>query len=129
MIFGGFIGLLCFVLVFWLRSLGTLWFPRAGKLVSQTRRLGIRPALPTVEAQDAHPPRSPQPTPLHSNSNAESVPERWLSRMLLVRSFAASVWLGSSLSWFDHTQPSPLLPIASTGHPAIRSEERRVGKE
>jgi hypothetical protein len=27
----------------------------SGKLVSQTSRLGIRPALPTVEAQGAHP--------------------------------------------------------------------------
>ena len=23
--------------------------------------------------------------------------------------------------WFDHTQPSPLLPIASTGHPSMAS--------
>ena len=29
---------------------------------------------------------------------------------------------GSSLViWFDHTQPSPLLPMASTGHPSMAS--------
>ena len=37
---------------------------------------------------------------------------------------AASVWLGSSLSWFDHAQPSPLFPIASTGHPSIAWRQR-----
>ena len=124
MILGGFIDVLRFVLVFWLRSLGTLRFPPAGKLVSQTSRLGIRPVLPTVEAQGAYPQRSRQATPLHSISNAESAPERQLLRVLLVRPFAALVWLGSSLSWFDHTQPSPLFPIASTGHPSIASRQR-----
>jgi hypothetical protein len=74
-IVGGFIDVLCFVLVFWLRSLGTLRFPPAGKLVSQTSRLGIRSALPTVEAQGAHLQRSRKTTPLHSTSNAGSVPE------------------------------------------------------
>jgi hypothetical protein len=84
MIFGEFIGVLrlVFVLRFgldcWLRSLGTSRFLPSGKLVSQTSRLGIRPALPTVEAQGAYPRRSRQATPLHSISNAESVSEHWL---------------------------------------------------
>src|SRR6202022_4550187 len=61
-------------------------------MVSQTSRLGIRPALPTVQTQGAHPQRSRQTTQLHSASNAGSVPERWLARVLLVRPFAALVW-------------------------------------
>ena len=88
-----------FVLVFWLRSNGIFRSLPSGKLVSQTSRLGIRPALPTVEAQGAHPQRSRQTTPLHSTSNAGSVPKRWLARVLLVRPFAALVWPGSSLSF------------------------------
>ena len=48
--FGGFIDVLRFVLVFWLRSLGIFQSLPSGKLVSQTSRLAIRPALPTVEA-------------------------------------------------------------------------------
>ena len=47
-----------------------------------------------------------------------------LEKVLLVRPFTASVWLGSSLSWFDHAQPSPLFPIASTGHPSIAWRQR-----
>jgi hypothetical protein len=39
------------VLVFWLRSVEIFRSLPSGKLVSQTSRLGIRPALPTVEAQ------------------------------------------------------------------------------
>ena len=39
--------------------------------------------------------RSRQTTLLHSALNAGSVPERWLARVLLVRPFAALVWLGS----------------------------------
>jgi hypothetical protein len=35
------------------------------------------------------------------------------------RAFAAG-WDGYVI-WFDHTQPSPLLPIASTGHPSMAS--------
>ena len=114
-------GSLLMVLVFWLRSVENFRSLPSGKLVSQTSRLGIRPALPTVEAQGAHPQRSRQTTPLHSTSNAGSVPERWLARVLLVCPFAALVWLGSSLSWFYHTQSSPLLPMASTGHPSMAS--------
>ena len=37
-----------------------------------------------------------RPYPLHSASNAGSVPERWLARVLLVRPFAALVRPGSS---------------------------------
>ena len=81
-----------FVSVFWLRSLGIFRSLPSGKLVSQTSRLGIRPALPTVQTQGAHPQRSRQTTQLHSASNAGSVPERWLARVLLVRPFAALVW-------------------------------------
>src|SRR5260370_41669845 len=75
-----------FVLAFWLRPVGIFRSLPSGKLVSQTSRLGIRPALP-------------QTTPLHSTSNAGSVPERWLARVLLVRPFAALIWPGSSLSF------------------------------
>jgi len=39
------------VLVFWFRSVEIFRSLPSGKLVSQTSRLGIRPALPTVEAQ------------------------------------------------------------------------------
>jgi hypothetical protein len=49
-LFGGFIDVLRFLLVFWLRSLGIFRSLPSGKLVSQTSRLGIRLALPTVEA-------------------------------------------------------------------------------
>src|SRR5271169_4080709 len=121
---GGFIDVLYFTLIFWLRSVGPFRFPPSGKSVSQTRQLGIRPALPTVEAQGAHPRRSRHGTPLHPISNAESVSGHGLSQVLLVRSFAALVWLRSSLPWFEHTQPSPLFPIASTGHPSIASRHR-----
>ncbi len=74
----------------------------------------------------AYPRRSRPATPLHSISNAESISERWLSRVLLVRPFAASVWLGrsSSSSWFVHAEPAPLFPIASTGQPSIASLQR-----
>ena len=91
---------------------------------SQTRRLEIRPAIPKVEAQGADPRRSRQSAPLHSTANAGSVSERGLSRVLLVQLFAASVWLGNSLSCFDYAPPSPLLPIASTGHPSIAWRQR-----
>jgi hypothetical protein len=47
---------------------------------------------------------------------------RRIARVLLVRPFAALVWLGSCIViWFDHTQPSPSLPMASTGHPSMAS--------
>src|ERR1700675_812256 len=88
-----------FALVFWWRSLGIFRPLPSGKLVSQTSRLGIRLALPTLQTQGAHPQRSRQNTPLHSTSNAGSVPKRWLARVLLVRPFAAVVWPGSSLSF------------------------------
>jgi hypothetical protein len=83
----------CFALIFWLRSVGTFRFPSSGKSVSQTWQLGIRPALPTVQAQGAHSRRSRHDTPLHSISNAEIVPERRLPGMLPARPFAALVWL------------------------------------
>jgi hypothetical protein len=38
--------------------------------------------------------------------------------------FARSLrWFGRQfiVIWFDHTQPSPLLPMASTGHPPMAS--------
>jgi hypothetical protein len=98
-----------FVLAFWLRPVGIFRSLPSGKLVSQTSRLGIRPALP-------------QTTPLHSTSNAGSVPERWLARVLLVRAVRC-VGLARQfiVIWFDHTQPSPSLPMASTGHPSMAS--------
>src|SRR5580693_9505265 len=93
--------LLRFVLVFWLRLNGIFRSLPSGKLVSQTSQLGIRPTLPTVQTRGDHPQRSRQTTPLHSTSNAGSVPKRWLvlARVLLVRPFAALVWPGSSLSF------------------------------
>src|SRR5208282_2273772 len=109
-----------FALVFWLRSVGIFRPLPSGKLVSQTSRLGIRPALPTLQTQGAHPAtKSPA---IHSTSNAGSVPKRWLARVLLVRPFAALVLARQFIViWFDHTQPSPLLPMASTGHPSMAS--------
>ena len=88
----------------------------------KSSRLGIRPALPTVQTQGAHSQRNRQTTPLHSTSNAGSVPERWLARVLLVRAVRC-VGLARQfiVIWFDHTQPSPLLPMASTGHPSMAS--------
>src|ERR1700736_6799397 len=86
-------------LFFWLRSIGIFRSLPSGKLVSQTSRLGIRPALPTVQTRGAHPQRSRQTTPLHSTSNAGSVPKRWLAPVLPGPLFAAVVWPGSSLSF------------------------------
>jgi hypothetical protein len=53
---------------------------------------------------------------------AGSIPERWLARVLLVRAVRC-VGLARQfiVIWFDHTQPSPLLPMASTGHPSMAS--------
>src|SRR5260370_1441677 len=66
--------------------------------------------------------RSRQTTPLHSASNAGSVPERWLARVLLVSPVrCVGVARQFIVIWFDHTQPSPLLPMASTGHPSMAS--------
>src|SRR6266436_5638517 len=121
---GGFIDVLCFVLTSWLWSAGAFRFPPSGKSVSQKSRLGIRAALPTVEAQGAHPRQSHPATPLRSISKAESVPEPCRSRVLLVLAWAALAWLRNSLFLFDHTHPSPLFPIASTGHPSSASRHR-----
>ena len=111
-----------FVLVFWLRSVGISRSLPSGKLVSQTSRLGIRPALPTVQTRGAHPQRSRQTTPLHSTSNAGSVPKRWLARVLLIPPVrCVGVTRQFIVVWFDHTQPSPLLSMASTGHPSMAS--------
>ncbi len=88
-----FMDYLCFALIYWLRSVGTFRLPSSGKSVSQMCRPGIRPALPTVQAQGAHPRRSRHDTPLHSISNAESVPERRLPEVLPARPFAALVCL------------------------------------
>lgn len=63
--------------IFWLRSNG---FRHAGKSVSQTNRLGNRPARPTVQNPDSHPRQSRPASPTHSISNAEIVPHRRLSR-------------------------------------------------
>ena len=73
-----FMDYLYFTLIFQLRSVGISRFSSSGKSVSQMCRPGIRPALPTVQAQGVHPRRSRHDTPLHSTSNAESVPERRL---------------------------------------------------
>jgi hypothetical protein len=70
-----FMDYLCFALIFWLQLAGTFRFASSGKSVSQTYQPGIRPALPTTQAQGAHPRRSRRDTPLHSISNAEIVPE------------------------------------------------------
>ena len=113
-----------FVLVFWLRSVGIFRSLPSGKLVSQTSQLGIRPTLPTVQTRGAHPQRSRQTTPLHSTSNAGSVPKRWLARGASgspVR--CVGVARQFIVIWFDHTQPSPLLPMASTGHPSMASSQ------
>ena len=113
---------LSFVLVFWLMSNGIFRSLPSGKLVSQTSQLGIRPTLPTVQTRGAHPQRSRQTTPLDSTSNAGSVPKRWLARVLLIPPVrCVGVARQFIVIWFDHTQPSPLLPMASTGHPSMAS--------
>ena len=99
---------LSFVLVFWLMSNGIFRSLPSGKLVSQTSQLGIRPTLPTVQTRGAHPQRSRQTTPLHSTSNAGSVPKRWLARVLLIPPVrCVGVARQFIVIWFDHTQPSP----------------------
>src|ERR1017187_6417685 len=77
-----FMNVVCLVSIVWLRSVGIFRFSSSGKSVSQTCRPGIRPALPTVQAQGAHPRRSRHDMLLHSISNAESVPERGRSEAL-----------------------------------------------
>ena len=47
----------------------------------------------------------------------ESVSDMSRARVLLVCPFAALFLV----IWFDHTQPSPSLPMASTGHPSMAS--------
>ena len=101
------------------RSVGTFRSLPSGKLVSQTSRPGI---LPTVETQGAHPQRSRQDhtTSFHlkrrkrsgtlAREDASGSPVRCVG---LARQFI--------LIWFDHTQPSPSLPMASTGHPSMAS--------
>jgi hypothetical protein len=84
----------------------------AGKIISRERRqkekryvqlLSGEPELDVFAA-------SPAPT-------LESVSDMSRARMLLVCPFAALF----IVIWFDHTQPSPSLPMASTGHPSIAS--------
>jgi hypothetical protein len=81
-------------------------------------------ALPTGQTQGAHPQRSRQTTPhqCHSTSNAGSVPKTLARRGV---SGSAGRYAGVArqfiVIWFDHTQPSPLLPMASTGHPSMAS--------
>src|SRR5260370_21448543 len=65
-----------FVLVFWLRSVGIFRSLPSGKLVSQTSRLGIRPALPTVQTQGAHPATK---SPDHTTSFRGYAKNPWLS--------------------------------------------------
>jgi hypothetical protein len=50
-----FMDYLCFALIFWLRPVGTFQFLFSDKSVSEMCRPGIRPALPMVQAQGAHP--------------------------------------------------------------------------
>ena len=88
-------GVLCFALIFFMPPVGFL-FPFSGRSVSKTHQPGIRPALPTVQTPGAHSRRSRHGTPLHSLSNAESVPDRQLSRIPLVRPLVALVWWGHS---------------------------------
>ena len=97
--FGAFIDVLRFVLLFWFRSLGIFRSLPSDNLVSQTSRLGMGPALPTFEAF----------------RNAGSCGCFWFARSLR--------WFGRQfiVIWFDHAQPSPLLPMASTGHPSMAS--------
>lgn len=93
-----------------LQSVETFRLPSSGRSVGQTRRLGIRLALPTVEGQGAHPRRSRHARPLRSVSNAESVPEHWFWRALRVRPFAAWGWRRRSprvRGWSHQPAPSP----------------------
>jgi hypothetical protein len=41
--------------------------------------------------------------------------------ILMMMRVASSVGRQFIVIWFDHTQPSPLLPMASTGHPSMAS--------
>ena len=84
----------------------------AGKIISQERRqkekryvqlLSGEPELDVFAASAA-------PT-------LESVSDMSRARVLLVCPFAALF----IVIWFDHTQPSPSLPMASTGHPSMAS--------
>lgn len=82
-----------FTVISWLRPAGV---PASGRLVSHTRRPGIRSALPTVQAFGPYSRRSRHDTPIHSISNAESVPERRFPPAFRVRRFDALVWLRRS---------------------------------
>src|ERR1700738_25035 len=101
-----------FVLVFWLRSIGIFRSLPSGKLVSQTSRLGKRPALPTVQTQGAHPQRSRPTTPHHFKRRKRS---ETLARAGASGSPVRCVGVATQfiVIWFDHTQSSPLLPMAS----------------
>jgi hypothetical protein len=104
------------------RSVGTFRSLPSDKLVSQNEPTRNTPGLPTVETQGAHPQRSRQDhtTSFHltrrkrsgtlAREGASGSPVRCVG---LARQFI--------LIWFDHTQPSPLLPMASTGHPSMAS--------
>jgi hypothetical protein len=84
--FGAFIDVLRFVLLFWFRSLGIFRSLPSDKLVSQTSRLGIRPALR-------------QTTPLHSIQTPEGFRNAGSRGCFWFAPFAALVWPGSSLSF------------------------------
>src|SRR5579859_6586018 len=116
---------LCFALIFRLPSLGTFRFPSSDKSVSQTNRLGTRPALPTVQTLGVHSRRNRHETPLHSISNAESVPDRQLPGVFPSRPFAALVGLryparvhGFSQWDYDSVSWSHLLWIRLVCHAA-----------
>ena len=82
-----------FTVIAWLRSAGVA---ASGKSVSHTRRPGIHSVLSTVQDSGPHWRRNRHDTPIHSISDAESVPSRGFPPVLRVRPFEALVWLRRS---------------------------------
>src|ERR1700731_360569 len=114
-------GSLLMVLVFWLRSVESfgLFLPvnwsrkRAGS--GYARRFPQFKPKALIRNEVARPHNFiPLQTP-EAFRNAGSRGCFWFARSLR--------WFGRQfiVIWFDHTQPSPLLPMASTGHPSMAS--------
>ena len=105
------------VLVCWLRSVEIFRPLPSDKLVSQTSRLGIPPALPTVEAQRSSATKSPDhTTSFHFKRRKRSG--------TLARASAAGLpvrCVGLARQSIVMVRFSPLLPMASTGHPSMAS--------
>ena len=105
------------VLVFWLRSVEIFRSLPSGKLVSQTSRLGIRPAFPQLKPKRSSATKSPDhTTSFHFKRRKRSG--------TLARASASGLpvrCVGLARQSIVMVRFSPLLPMASTGHPSMAS--------